>query len=188
MTVQSTGQALPENLTAGTWSIDPSHSAAVFTVRHAGIAKVRGSVDIIAGEVVIGSDLGSSSVTATLDPATINTKDTNRDAHLRNADFFDVETYPTWDFTSTAVERDGEDYVIVGDLTIRGVTRPVRLATEFNGAATDPFGASRIGFSASTEISRKEFGLTWNAALETGGVLVSDNVKVSLDIEAVAQA
>ena len=178
---------LPAGLAAGTWTIEPSHSSATFTVRHAGIAKVRGSVAITEGAVVVGED-GTASVTATLDPATIDTRDANRDAHLRSADFFDVETYPTWTFVSTGLEADGDDHVVVGDLTIHGVTRPVRLATEFNGAATDPFGASRVGFSATTEISRKDFGLTWNAALETGGFLVSDNVKVALEISAIKQA
>jgi polyisoprenoid-binding protein YceI len=179
---------LPTGLTTGTWTIETSHSAASFTVRHAGISKVRGTVAITDGVVTIGEDLASSSVTATLDPSTVDTRDAGRDGHLRTADFFEVETYPTWTFTSTSIEADGDDYTITGDLTIHGVTREVVLDTEFNGAATDPFGASRIGFSATTEISRKDFGLTWNAALETGGVLVSDKVKVALDIEAVAQA
>ena len=181
-----TATTLPAGLVQGTWTVEPSHSSATFTVRHAGIAKVRGAVAITSGTITIGEDLASSSVTATLDPASIDTLDANRDGHLRSADFFDVETYPTWTFTSTSVEADGDDYVIVGDLTIHGVTQPVRLATEFNGAATDPFGASRVGFSAETEISRKDFGLTWNAALETGGVLVGDKVKISLEIEAVS--
>lgn len=180
-----TTTTLPAGLTTGTWTIEPSHSSAEFTVRHAGIAKVRGSVAITEGAITIGEDLASSSVTATLDPATIDTRDANRDGHLKSADFFEVETYPTWSFTSTSIEARGDDYVIVGDLTIHGVTKPVELRTEFNGAATDPFGAARLGFSATTEFSRKEFGLTWNAALETGGVLVSDTVKVALEIEAV---
>ena len=180
-----TTTTLPAGLTTGTWAVEPSHSAAEFTVRHAGIAKVRGSVAITEGTITVGEDLASTAVTATLDPATISTRDANRDAHLRSADFFEVDTYPTWTFTSTSIEARGDEYVIVGDLTIHGVTQRVELATEFNGAATDPFGASRVGFSASTEISRKEFGLTWNAALETGGVLVSDTVKVQLEIEAV---
>lgn len=179
---------LPTGLTTGTWTVETSHSAASFTVRHAGISKVRGTVAITEGSIVIGEDLASSSVTATLDPSTVDTRDAGRDGHLRTADFFEVETYPTWTFTSTSIEADGDDYRITGDLTIHGVTREVVLETEFNGAATDPFGASRIGFTATTEISRKDFGLTWNAALETGGVLVSDKVKVALDIEAVAQA
>ena len=176
---------LPAGLTTGTWTVEPSHSSAEFTVRHAGIAKVRGAVAITEGVITIGEDLASSSVTATLDPATISTRDANRDGHLQSADFFDVENHPTWTFVSSAIEARGDAYVVVGDLTIHGVTKQVELETEFNGAATDPFGASRLGFSATTQISRKEFGLTWNAALETGGVLVSDNVKVSLEIEAV---
>ena len=182
----TTTSTLPAGLSTGTWVIDAAHSTASFTVRHAGIAKVRGAVAITDGAITVGDDLTSTSVTATLDPAAIDTRDAGRDAHLRSADFFDVETYPTWTFTSTGVRADGDEYVITGDLTIHGVTRPVDLRTEFNGAATDPFGASRVGFSASTEIHRKDFGLTWNAALETGGVLVSDAVKISLDIEAVA--
>ncbi|WP_199425006.1 YceI family protein [Actinotalea solisilvae] len=176
---------LPAGVTTGTWTVEPSHSAAEFTVRHAGISKVRGTVAITDGTIVIGEDLASSSVTATLDPATVSTRDANRDGHLQSADFFDVENHPTWTFVSSAIQARGDAYVVVGDLTIHGVTKQVELETEFNGAATDPFGASRLGFSATTQISRKEFGLTWNAALETGGVLVSDNVKISLEIEAV---
>jgi polyisoprenoid-binding protein YceI len=181
----TTTTTLPAGLTAGTWNVDTSHSAASFTVRHAGISKVRGTVDVTAGTIVVGEDLASSSVTATLDPATIDTKDAGRDGHLKSADFFDVESHPTWTFTSTSIEADGEDYVVRGDLTIHGVTREVALATEFNGSATDPFGNARTGFSAETEISRKEFGLTWNAALETGGVLVADKVRIAIDVSAI---
>ena len=184
----TTTTTLPAGVTTGTWAIETSHSTATFTVRHAGISKARGSVAITEGTITIGDDLSDATVTAALDPATIDTKDAGRDGHLTSADFFDVETYPTWTFTSTGIRADGDGYVITGDLTIHGATRVVELATEFNGAATDPFGAARIGFSAETDISRKDFGLTWNAALETGGVLVSDKVKISLEIEAVAQA
>ena len=176
-----------QNLT-GTWIIDASHSEAGFTTRHAGIAKVRGSIAITEGTIVVAEDLAGSSVTAVLDPATIDTRDANRDGHLRSADFFDVEQFPAWTFTSTSVAAKGSDYVLTGELTIHGVTRTVELDLEFNGTATDPFGNARAGFSASTEISRKDFGLTWNAALETGGFLVSDNVKVSLEISAIKQA
>jgi polyisoprenoid-binding protein YceI len=183
-----TSTTLPTPTLTGTWTIDPSHSEAGFTTRHAGIAKVRGSVAITEGTVVIGQDLTTSSVTAVLDPTTIDTRDANRDGHLRSADFFDVENFPTWTFTSTSVVAAGGDYVLTGDLTIHGVTRSVELALEFNGTATDPFGNARAGFSATTEISRKDFGLTWNAALETGGFLVSDNVKIALEISAIKQA
>ena len=181
----STTTGLPTGLTVGTWVVETSHSAATFTVRHAGIAKVRGSVAITEGAITVGEDLASTTVTATLDPATIDTRDSGRDTHLRSGDFFEVETYPTWTFTSTSIWADGDDYVIAGHLTMHGVTKPIELRTEFNGAATDPFGAERVGFTAATEVSRKDFGLTWNAALETGGVLVSDTVKITLDVEAV---
>ena len=184
----STTTALPTQSLTGTWVIDPSHSEAGFTTRHAGIAKVRGSVAITEGTIVVGEDLTTSSVTAVLDPATIDTRDANRDGHLRSADFFDTESFPTWTFVSTSVSAKGDDYVVTGDLTIHGVTKTVELDLEFNGTATDPFGNARAGFSASTEISRKDFGLTWNAALETGGFLVSDNVKVALEISAIKQA
>lgn len=183
-----TTTTLPNETLVGTWTIDASHSEAGFTTRHAGIAKVRGSVAIVEGTVVIGEDLTTSSVTAVLDPTTIDTRDANRDGHLRSADFFDVESFPTWTFTSTSVVAAGGDYVLTGDLTIHGVTKSVELALEFNGTATDPFGNARAGFSATTEISRKDFGLTWNAALETGGFLVSDNVKIALEISAIKQA
>jgi polyisoprenoid-binding protein YceI len=178
--------ALPAGATPGTWQIETSHSSAAFSVRHAGISKVRGTIAVTGGSIVIGDDLTTSSVEATLDPATVNTRDERRDGHLRGADFFETETYPTWEFRSTAIRTDGEDYLIDGELTAHGATRPVTLHAEFNGGATDPFGAARLGASATTTISRKDFGLTWNAALETGGVLVGDTITISLDIEAVA--
>lgn len=179
---------LPTGLTAGTWAIDPSHTEASFTVRHAGISKVRGTVAVTEGAITVADDLTLSGVTAKLDPTTINTNDAGRDGHLKSADFFDVETFGEWTFASTAVRPDGEDYVVTGDLTIHGVTKSVDLAVEFGGAATDPFGNQRAGFSATTTISRKEFGITWNAALEAGGVLVSDKVVIALEVSAIKQA
>lgn len=173
---------------AGTWQIETSHSHASFAVRHAGISKVRGTVAIAEGTIVLGEDLTASTVTATLDPATVDTRDERRDGHLRSADFFDVEQFGTWTFVSTSVEAGGAGLLVHGDLTLHGVTRPVTLDVELNGAATDPFGTSRVGFSATTTISRKEFGLTWNAALETGGFLVGDAVEISLEIEGVQAA
>lgn len=184
----STTTTLPTALVAGTWTIDASHSEAGFSVRHAGISKVRGTVAITEGTIVVGDDLTVTSVAATLDPSIISTGDAGRDGHLKSADFFDVEQFATWTFTSTSVRADGSDYVIVGDLTIHGVTKSVELETEFNGTAVDPYNNLRAGFSASTTISRKEFGLTWNAALEAGGVLVSDKVVISIDIAAIKQA
>ena len=187
MTTTTTTQ-LPAGVTPGTWTIETSHSSAGFAVRHAGISKTRGTVDITEGEIVIGETLEAGSIRATLDPSTIDTGSEQRDGHLRSGDFFEVETYPTWEFVSTAIRAEGDEYLIDGDLTIHGVTQPVTLRTEFEGAATDPFGVARLGATASTVISRKDFGLTWNAALETGGVLVADKVTITLDIEAVAKA
>lgn len=179
--------ALPTGLTTGTYTLDPTHSQANFTVRHAGISKVRGTLAITAGTIAVGDEVESSTVVADLDAASVNTGDTNRDNHLRSADFWDAENAPTWTFQSMAVTPAGNDFAISGDLTINGVTRPVQLDTEFTGAATDPFGNSRIGFEATTQISRKEFGLTWNAALEAGGVLVGDKITIALDLSAIRQ-
>lgn len=178
---------LPAGLTAGTYVIDPSHSSAQFTVRHAGIAKVRGTIAITEGTITVGEDLESSSVTASLDAASVNTGDANRDNHLKSADFWSADERPTWTFQSTGIKADGGDYVISGDLTINGVTKAVELETEFTGTATDPFGNARAGFESELEISRADYGLTWNAALETGGFLVGDKVKIALDVSAIKQ-
>src|SRR6478609_6798431 len=178
----TTTTALPTGLTAGTWAIDLSHTEASFSVRHAGISKVRGTVAVTEGTVTVGDDLDATSVTVTLDPSAVSTGDANRDGHLKSGDFFDVEKFGQWTFVSTEVREAGSDFVIAGDLTIHGVTQPVELETEFNGTAVDPFGNTRAGFEASVTISRKDFGLTWNAALEAGGVLVSDKVVIALDV------
>lgn len=178
---------LPAALTTGTYTIDPSHSTASFSVRHAGIAKVRGTIGISGGTITVGEDLESTSVSATLDAAAVNTGDDNRDNHLRSADFWHAEERPTWTFESTSVTADGGDYVVAGNLTINGVTKPVELETEFTGTAVDPFGNSRAGFEAELEISRADYGLTWNAALEAGGFLVGDKVKIALDVSAIKQ-
>ncbi|GEL96772.1 YceI family protein [Cellulomonas terrae] len=176
---------LPAGLTTGTWAIDASHTEAAFTVRHAGISKVRGAVAVTEGTVTVGEDLASTSVSVTLDPATVSTGDANRDGHLKSGDFFDVEKFGQWTFVSTEIRPAGTSYVIAGDLTIHGVTQPVELETEFNGTAVDPFGNTRAGFEATATISRKDFGLTWNAALEAGGVLVSDKVVIALDVSTI---
>jgi len=180
--------ALPAGITPGTYTVDPTHSQAAFTVRHAGISKVRGIVPVTEATIVVGEDVESSSVTATLDATGITTGDAGRDAHLQNADFFSVDVHPTWTFASTSVTADGDDLELVGDLTIAGVTKPVTLALEYTGSATDPFGNPRSAFEATATISRKEWGITWNAALEAGGVLVSDKVQLALDISAIRQA
>ncbi len=178
---------LPAELTAGTYVIDPSHSTASFSVRHAGIAKVRGTIAIASGTVTVGENIESSAVEAVLDATSVNTGDANRDNHLKSADFWHAEERPTWTFASTTVKADDDDFVVVGDLTINGVTNQIELPTEFTGTAVDPFGNSRAGFEAELEISRADYGLTWNAALEAGGFLVGDKVKIALDISAIKQ-
>jgi len=173
----------------GTWAIDPTHTRLGFVARHAMVTKVRGQFDEFSGTLTIdAANPGTSSATVTVSLASVNTGTPDRDAHLRSADFFDVENNREMTFTSTAVKQDGDGFVMVGDLTIKGVTRPVELELEPTGVATDPFGNVRAGFEGQTEISRKDFGLTWNVALEAGGVLVSDRIKIQLDVSAVKQA
>ncbi|UTT39205.1 YceI family protein [Glutamicibacter mishrai] len=175
-------------LTAGTWNLDASHSEVGFSVRHAGISKVRGSFTEFDATLNIGETLETSSVEATVQINSVNTKDENRDGHLKSADFFDAEQFPTMTFKSTGVKGSADEFILVGDLTIRGVSKEVEFEVEVGGQAVDAFGATRAGFFASTTISRKEFGITWNAALEAGGVLVSDKVKIELDASFVLPA
>ncbi|MDO8150566.1 YceI family protein [Isoptericola sp. b408] len=178
---------LPPALTTGTYAVDAGHSTASFSVRHAGISKVRGTVGISAGTITVGEDLESSCVAVTLDASAVSTGDENRDQHLKSADFWHAEERPTWTFTSTSVTADDDAYIVTGDLTINGVTRSVDLPVAFEGAATDPFGNKRAGFESEIVINRKDFDLTWNAALETGGILVGEKVKIALDVSAIEQ-
>jgi polyisoprenoid-binding protein YceI len=172
-------------LTPGTWTIDPTHSTVGFTARHLMITKVRGRFTSVAGAVEIGDDLTASSVSATIDVASVSTGDDNRDGHLKSGDFFDAEAFPTITFQSTGLKVDGDEGVLTGDLTVKGVTRSVDLEIEFEGVGQDPWGGTRASFTAETEINRKDFGLEWNVALETGGVLVGEKVKIELDVQAV---
>ena len=171
-------------LPAGTWNVDASHSELGFVARHLMVTKVRGQFKEFEGTVKVGDDLASSQVTAVVQLASVDTGSADRDNHLRSADFFDVENNPTMSFTSTEVSEDA----LKGDLTIKGVTKPVEFDLAFNGLATDPWGNTKAGFEASTEINRKDFGLEWNVALEGGGVLVSEKVKINLDIQLVKAA
>jgi polyisoprenoid-binding protein YceI len=171
-------------LPAGTWNVDASHSELGFVARHLMVTKVRGQFKEFEGTVKVGDDLASSQVTAVVQLASIDTGSADRDNHLRSADFFDVENNPTMSFTSTDVSEGA----LTGDLTIKGVTRPVTFDLDFNGLATDPWGNTKAGFEASTEINRKDFGLEWNVALEGGGVLVSEKIKIHLDIQLVKAA
>lgn len=175
-------------LSQGTWNFDPAHSEVGFSVRHAGISKVRGKFTDVAATLELGPTLGDAAVTATIQAASFSSGDDNRDGHVRSADFFDVEAHPTLAFTSTSVSGDEGDFELTGELTIRGISKTVTFSGEFNGVAVDPFGVTRAGFEAKTVISRKEFGLTWNAALEAGGVLVSDKVTITLDVAFVKAA
>ena len=172
----------------GTWQIDTAHSSVVAVAKHMMVAKTRGHFGSFSGTVHVGETPQDSWVEATIDAASIDTGVEMRDDHLRSADFLDVETYPTINFRSTTLEVTGEDaFRLHGDLTIRGVTQPVILHVEYQGMVGDPRG-NRAGFSATGEIDREAFGMTWNKAIESGGVLVGRRLKVELEIEAVHQA
>jgi len=169
-----------------TWKLDPAHSAAEFKVRHMMISNVKGTFSGLTGTLLENpTDSTLSSVEASIDIATLNTGDAQRDGHLKSADFFDVEKYPTMTFKSTQVERKGEaEYRVSGDLTIHGVTKPVTFAVEGPSApGKDPWGNTRIGLSATIKINRKDFGLNWNATLETGGILVGEDVQITVEAQ-----
>jgi polyisoprenoid-binding protein YceI len=171
----------------GTWTIDASHSSVGFVARHLMVTKVRGVFGDVEGEITIAPDPFQSSVRATVDAASVSSGDPKRDEHLRSADFFDVEQYPEIEFVSKRVEpRDG-GFVLTGDLTVHGVTREVSWDLEYDGTVQDPWGGTRAGFSATTEVNRKDWGLEWNVALEAGGLLVSDKVRLNVEVEAVKQ-
>lgn len=171
-----------------TWNIDTAHSGVHFTARHMVITKVRGSFRSWTGTLKLDEeDLTRSSVEVTIDAASIDTRNEMRDGHLRSADFFDVEQFPTLTFRSTRIERDAADaYRMYGLLTIHGVTREVMLEVELQGETRDGDGNRRLGFSAQTKIDRREFGLTWNQVLEAGGVVVGDQIAISIDVQAIA--
>ena len=174
--------------TAGTWNIDPSHSEVGFSVRHLGISKTRGRFGAFTGAITVAEVPEDSSVTVEIDVASIDTRDAGRDEHLRSPDFFDAATFPTMTFRSTKVSAKGDRWLVEGELTIKGVTKQVVLATEFDGLASDPWGGQRVAFRATTEVNREDFGLTWNQVLDAGGLLVGKTVKIELEVEAVLQA
>lgn len=184
-TATTTGTKAP--LATGRWAIDPSHSSVEVVARHL-VAKTRGRFTSFDATLVVADPAEASFVEATIDAASVDTREPQRDGHLRSADFFDVENHPTITFRSTAIRALGGDrYDVDGELTIRGTTRPVTLAVEFGGITTDPWGAERAGFSAATEVDREDFGLTWNQVLETGGLLVGKRVKIEIEAELVRQ-
>ena len=172
----------------GTWDIDAAHSTVGFSVRHMMVSKVRGYFRTFSGEIVTAQDPAQSSVTATVNMDSIDTRQEQRDAHIRSADFFDVGNHTEMTFRSTAVATDGADWTVTGDLTIKGITKPVTLALELNGFGPDAYGGTRAGFSARTEISRKEFGVDIDMPMDGGGVVVGDKISVELEIEAVLRA
>jgi polyisoprenoid-binding protein YceI len=170
---------------AGTWTIDSVHSDVSFSVRHMMISKVRGNFRTFEGTIVTGETPDQSSVTASIDLASIDTGQAQRDEHIRSADFFEVEKFPTMEYRSTGLRTDGDDFVLEGELTLKGVTKSVPLALEANGFGPDAFGGFRAGFSAKTEINRTDFDVSFNSTLETGGVVLGEKVQILLEIEAV---
>ncbi|MET8122781.1 YceI family protein [Micromonospora sp. NPDC005189] len=174
---------------AGTYVLDVAHKRVGFVARHMMVSKVRGEFNEATATITVAEDPLQSSVVATIQAASIDTTQADRDAHLRSPEFLDSEKFPTLEFRSTGVKsRRGNEFVLTGELSIKDVTRPVELEVEFEGVGRSPFGQDIFGFSASTEIDREEFGLTWNVALETGGVLVSRKIKIEIEGEAVRQA
>jgi polyisoprenoid-binding protein YceI len=171
----------------GTWAIDAAHSSVNFKVRHLGVAKTRGRFTAFGGEVRVGDRPEDTAVEVSIETASVDTHEAARDEHLRSADFFDVANHPTMTFRSTGVRGAGSDWVLDGELTIVGISRPVSLEVEYDGVSGDPWGGSRAGFTAKTVVNREDWGLTWNAALETGGFLVGKTVTIELDVELIRQ-
>lgn len=172
------------------WMVDTAHSSLDFTVKHMMIAKVKGTFEKFEANIIADAhDMTSAEIAISMDLDSVNTRNSDRDAHLRSADFFDIEKFPTLAFKATAITKtDDGEYSIVGDVTLHGVTRSEKFAATFEGSGKDPWGNEKIGFSAIGSLKRSDYGLTYNAALETGGVLVGDEVKISIEIEATQQA
>jgi polyisoprenoid-binding protein YceI len=186
MTVTAADTGLSQYI--GTWAFDASHSRLGFEARHAIVTKVRGAFTEFEGTVVVGNSLADSSVSVAARLDSVDTGSADRDGHLKSPDFFDVANTNDMTFTSTSIAPAADGFTVTGDLTIKGVTKQLTLDVELGGVATDPFGNVRAGFEGKGEISRKDFGLTWNVALEAGGVLVSDTIKLQLDISAIRQS
>lgn len=170
---------------AGTWTIDPVHSEVGFTVRHMMVSKVRGTFRTFGGTIVTAENPLESTVTAEVDLASIDTRNEQRDAHIRSADFFDVDQHPTMTFRSTEVRPDGDGFVLVGELSLHGVTKPVAFDLELNGFTGDPYGGTRVGFTATGQINRRDFGVDIAMPMDGGGVVVGDKVQIELEIQAV---
>ncbi len=171
--------------TAGTWTIDPTHSNVGFSVRHMMVSRVRGRFTDVSGTITTADDVTSSSVVAEIAMASIDTGNADRDGHLRTNDFFDIENFPTMTFTSTGLTATAEVFELTGDLTLRGVTKSITLEGEISGFGPDAYGGTRVGFEAKGSFHRSDFGVNWNTPLETGGVVVGEKVDIHLDIQAV---
>ena len=174
-------------LVAGRYAFDTTHSEVSFTVRHLMVSKVRGVFSTFDGEIVVAENPLDSTVTANVDMSSIDTRQADRDNHLRSSDFFSIEQHPQMTFRTTSLRSAGDDFVLAGELTIKGTTKPVEFALEYNGAGADPWGGTRAGFTAKTDISRKEFGVDLEMPIEGGGVVVGDKISILLEIEAVLQ-
>ena len=184
MTAQSTELSVP-GYQAATWNIDPVHSEVGFSVRHMMVSKVRGRFTKFSGQLVTADDPLQSSVTAEIDLTSINTGQEQRDQHIQSADFFEVETYPTMTFKSTGIRVEDGEYILDGDLTLKGVTKNVPLRLELQGFGEDPYGGYRAGFTATGELNRRDFNVNFNAPMQNGGVVVADKIQLHLEIEAV---
>jgi polyisoprenoid-binding protein YceI len=179
-------ETVPAAGTKTAWKLDPAHTLVEFSAKHLMITTVKGRITDIEGVIYSDEkDLKNSSVEATLKAVSLDTRTDQRDQHLRSADFLDVEKYPEIRFRSTRIQGDKQSFKLTGDLTIRDVTKPITLDVEFEGETKDPWGGQRVGFSATGKIDRREFGLTWNQALETGGVVVGNDIKINIEAQAV---
>jgi polyisoprenoid-binding protein YceI len=173
---------------AGTWALDPTHSEVTFSVKHLAISKVRGTFERFTATIVTAEDPTDSTVEASIEVASVNTNQKDRDNHLRTNDFFKADEFPNITFVSTSVALDGDDITVVGDLSLRGVTKSVTLKGEFGGIVTDGYGQTKAGFTASTKINRHDYGVSWNAALEAGGFTLGDDVSINFELQFTLQA
>ena len=172
---------------AGTWNLDPTHTEVGFVARHMMVSKVRGKFEKYTGSITTAANPLDSHAEAEIDLSSITTGNDQRDGHLRSSDFFDVDTHPTMTFRSTGVRPDGDEFLVDGELTIRDITKPVTLKVELGGFGPDPYGGTRAGFTATAVINRSDFGVSWNAAIEGGGVVVSDKITIHIEAEAVLE-
>ncbi|AWB90631.1 YceI family protein [Salinibacterium hongtaonis] len=179
----TTSTSLHPQYIVGTWAIDPTHSTIAFSVKHLMISKVRGTFDTFSGTITTAENPAESTIEASIDVASVNTNQADRDNHLRTGDFFKTDEFPTAEFRSTSITFDGDDFTAIGDLTLRGVTKPITLTGEFGGITTDAYGQTKAAASATTKINRHDFGVSWNAALEAGGVTLGDDITLTLDLQ-----